>query len=147
MKVQEVVLEDGFENVQGEYVGVVYVWWYQVLMVCFYLLCVWCVWVLGLNGCYGVVFNYVDGSGQELELLCGQCIGCWLDKVKEWFLRCVYEVELYEENCFVILMYDDEYFLRDLLLDVGYFQKFMKCFCKRISFRKVRYYYCGEYGD
>lgn len=116
-------------------------------MACFHPLRAWRARVPGSNGRYGVVFNHADGSGQELELPCGQCIGCRLDKAKEWSLRCVHEAELHEENCFVTLTYDDEHLPRDLSLDVGHFQKFMKRLRKRISPRKVRYYHCGEYGD
>lgn len=43
------------------------------------------------------------------EIPCGQCIGCRLDKSREWATRCALEMGLYEKNCFVTLTYDDDH--------------------------------------
>ena len=48
-------------------------------------------------------------KGDRLELPCGQCIGCRLERARQWALRCMHESSLYEENSFVTLTYDDEH--------------------------------------
>lgn len=43
------------------------------------------------------------------EVPCGQCIGCRLDRSRQWATRCALEMEGHEKNCFVTLTYDDEH--------------------------------------
>lgn len=83
----------------------------------------------------------------ELELPCGQCIGCRLEKSRQWALRCVHEASLHDENCFLTLTYSDEHLPEDNSLDVRTFQLFMKRLRKRFSDRRIRFYHCGEYGE
>ena len=60
------------------------------------------------NGKYPVVFNYKAGfSDQPFSLPCGQCIGCRIERSRQWAIRCVHEASLYERNCFITLTYDD----------------------------------------
>lgn len=82
---------------------------------------------------------------RSLFLPCGQCIGCRLERSRQWAMRCVHEASLYDENCFVTLTYDDANF-RSLSLDYRDFQLFMKRLRKYFSGRVIRFYMCGEYG-
>lgn len=85
-------------------------------------------------------------KGDRLDLPCGQCIGCRLERSRQWAVRCMHEASLHEQNSFITLTYDDEHLPKDWSLQKSHFQNFMKRLRKSISHR-VRYYHCGEYGD
>lgn len=100
------------------------------------------------GGKRSLVFKKEQGlDGSELEVACGQCIGCRLEKSRQWAMRCVHEASLYEDNCFLTLTYNDDNLPSDWSLDKKHFQDFMKRLRKRIEPRKVRYFHCGEYGE
>lgn len=82
----------------------------------------------------------------QLSLPCGQCIGCRLERSRQWAMRCMHEASLYENNCFVTLTYSDEFLPERGQLDYPAFQKFMKRLRKRTG-AAVRFYMCGEYGS
>lgn len=84
--------------------------------------------------------------GQELKLPCGQCIGCKLERSRQWGVRCLHEASLYEENSFITLTYDDQNLPKDLSLHMEDFQKFMKRLRKSVD-HKIRFFHCGEYGE
>lgn len=85
-------------------------------------------------------------DGISLKVPCGQCIGCRLERSRRWALRCVHEAQLYDDNCFITLTYDDKNLPHDGSLDKSHFQKFMKRLRKSTD-RKIRYFHCGEYGE
>ena len=94
-----------------------------------------------------VVFNLRDGfEDRPVELPCGQCIGCRLERSRQWAVRCVHEAQMHERNCFVTLTYDDEHLPEDRSVDVREFQRFMKRLRKRYG-RGIRFFHCGEYGE
>lgn len=80
-----------------------------------------------------------------LWLPCGQCIGCRLERSRQWAIRCVHEASQHKRNAFITLTYDDEHLPASRSLCYRDFQLFMKRLRKR--FGKVRFYMCGEYGD
>ncbi len=80
-------------------------------------------------------------------LPCGQCIGCRLDRSRQWAIRCIHESSQYTDNCFITLTYDDEHLPHDRSLVKSHFQKFMKRLRKKYTEKKIRYYQCGEYGE
>ncbi|AXL15236.1 replication initiator protein [Microviridae sp.] len=84
---------------------------------------------------------------EHLKLPCGQCIGCRLERSRQWAMRCLHESRLYSENCFITLTYDDKNLPKDWSLHHEDFQLFMKRLRRKIEPRKIRYYMCGEYGD
>ena len=45
---------------------------------------------------------------EPLEIPCGQCIGCKLERSRQWAMRCVHEALLHEENSFITLTYAPE---------------------------------------
>ena len=77
---------------------------------------------------------------------CGQCIGCRLERSRQWAIRCVHEASLWPDNCFVTLTFDDDNIISSGSLVKADFQKFMKRLRKRFG-KGVRYFHCGEYGD
>jgi hypothetical protein len=46
--------------------------------------------------------------GTEIWLPCGQCIGCRLQRSREWAARCVFEASRHEKNSFITLTYAPE---------------------------------------
>lgn len=83
----------------------------------------------------------------DLQLPCGQCIGCRLERSRQWAVRCMHEASLHEQNCFITLTYDDEFLPVDGGLRVRDFQLFMKRLRKHFFSQRVRFFHCGEYGD
>lgn len=88
----------------------------------------------------------------DLMLNCGRCIGCRLAKSREWAVRAVHESELYWENCWLTLTFNDQY-LHTLdnpyTLESGpksVMTKFLKRLRKKYG-SGIRYLYCGEYGE
>lgn len=81
-----------------------------------------------------------------MSLPCGQCIGCRLERSRQWAMRCLHEASLHKENCFITLTYDDAHVPSNGSLDYGAFQSFMRRFRKRVRV-PLRFYMCGEYGS
>lgn len=96
-----------------------------------------------------VRFERPKGSGfaEPLRLPCGQCIGCKLERARQWAVRCNHEASLFEENCMVTLTYSEEWLPKGATLVPRDFVNFMKRLRRRIAPRKVRFFGCGEYGD
>lgn len=97
------------------------------------------------NGGWPIVFNRKEGY-DDLKVIipCGQCIGCRLEKSRQWAIRCVNESQMHEENCFITLTYRDEDIPENLSLVKKDLQEFYKRMRKTIKFR---YFSSGEYGD
>ena len=95
-----------------------------------------------------IVFNPTHGwVDRPLTIPCGQCVGCRLERSRQWAVRCVHEASLYEDNCFITLTYNNESLPEDGSLNKKHFQDFMKRLRKKYKNKKIRYYHCGEYGD
>src|SRR5882672_6540477 len=47
-------------------------------------------------------------SGVAITLPCGRCVGCKLERSRQWAMRCVHESKLHKDNVFVTLTYDNE---------------------------------------
>lgn len=82
----------------------------------------------------------------EVTLPCGQCIGCRLEKSRQWAVRCMHEASLYESNCFLTLTYSDEFLPRYNSLDYDAPVLFMKRLRKEFG-SDIRSYGCAEYGE
>lgn len=95
--------------------------------------------------CGTVVFAERGKILRELTLPCGQCVGCRLERSRQWAIRCVHEASMHEYNSFVTLTYNDENVPHDFSLKYRDFQLFMKRLRKQMP--GVRFYMCGEYGE
>lgn len=82
---------------------------------------------------------------RELTLPCGQCVGCRLERSRQWAVRVMHESQMHEDNCFITLTYNDECIPPDYSLCYKHFQLFMKRLRRRCH--RVRFYMCGEYGE
>lgn len=95
-----------------------------------------------------LTFNKANGViGSDMKIPCGQCIGCRLERSRQWAIRCIHEASQHEDNRFVTLTYDDEHLPAGGSLDKDYFTRFMKRLRKWYGINKLRYFQCGEYGD
>lgn len=94
-----------------------------------------------------IVFDRAHGyADRPLKLPCGQCIGCRLERSRQWAVRCVHESQLHNENCFITLTYDDENLPSSRSLNHRDWVLFFKRLRKKFG-RGIRYYMCGEYGE
>ena len=104
----------------------------------------------GYHGPGGITFQKIHSFGfSHIDIPCGRCIGCRLDKARDWALRCYHEASLYDNglnNSFITLTYDDENLPPHDSLKKIHFQKFIRALRKKTK-QKIRYYMCGEYGD
>lgn len=100
------------------------------------------------SGKRSIVFNAREAYHDlTVDLPCGQCIGCRLERSRKWAVRCLHEASLYEQNAFITLTYDDKHIPPNGSLRVEDFQKFMKRLRFEFSDRRIRYFHCGEYGE
>ncbi len=83
---------------------------------------------------------------QPLQLPCGQCVGCRLERSRQWATRIMFEAQLHDANCFITLTYAPEHLPNPPSLDYSHYQRFMKRLRKALG-HPVRYFACGEYGD
>jgi len=47
-------------------------------------------------------------TAKHLAIPCGRCIGCRLERSRQWAIRCVHEASLHEDNAFITLTYAPE---------------------------------------
>lgn len=115
---------------------------------------------LSVSGKMQIVFSSPESydarlafeAGQTLpsnfiSLPCGICMGCRLEKSRQWALRCMHEASLHEDNCFLTLTYSDDFLPVDGSLDKSHFQLFLKRFRRSYESVRIRYFMCGEYGE
>ena len=102
------------------------------------------------NGKSSIVFDKKIGSSsaamEPIKIPCGQCIGCRLERSRQWALRCMHESSLYPRNCFITLTYNPENLPKDGSLQLRHFQLFFKRLRKKYG-QKIRFFHCGEYGE
>lgn len=119
-------------------------------MTCYSPLSAWRQRTATSGGKYSIVFgrdhlNHFDVA-KSLDLPCGQCIGCRLERSRRWAVRIMHEAQLHDRNCFITLTYDDDHVPSNGSLVKKHFQKFMKRL-RRGSSGPLRYFHCGEYGE
>lgn len=130
-------------------------------MPCYYPLTGYYSKELNVNGKRSIVFSSAHAfDDRSVKLPCDQCVGCRLERSRQWAVRIMHEASLFRNNCFITLTYDDEYLRCAGYSDVSTllkkdFQDFMKRFRFHYSgfeevpdgSKPIRFYSCGEYGD
>ena len=104
------------------------------------------------TGRFGDVTEFV-------EIPCGKCSGCRLQRSREWANRCMLELEYHKSSYFVTLTYDDAHVpihyysdpetgeaLPSMSLVKRDFQLFMKRLRKKFG-EGIRFFASGEYGS
>lgn len=102
----------------------------------------------------GAVVLWRRGDSRSIELPCGRCIGCKMDRRRMWSIRIVHEASLFDANWFVTFTYDEKHVPGSLSLEYEDFQLFMKRLRKKEwsvsecpdGRRAVRFFCAGEYG-
>lgn len=109
---------------------------------------------------YGFPPPGVDGhAGKPVEIPCGQCMGCRIQRSRQWADRCLMELTQHPEGgYFVTLTYNDMHLpwswysdpftgeaQASLTLDRRDVQLFLKRLRKNTG-QDLRYFGCGEYG-
>lgn len=110
----------------------------------------------------------------QITLACGQCIGCRLERSRQWAVRCMHESKTHRYNSFLTLTYNDNNLPPYGTLRYQDYQAFMKRLIKSASrggensaiahtpsapghrsyaasrrrkSSNIRFYMCGEYGE
>jgi len=116
-------------------------------MPCYYPLDGWRAKNPNDSGKYGIVFTRQEAQQDcPMKIPCGRCIGCRLERSRQWAMRCTHEASMYDHNCFLTLTYDADNVPSTGSLNLEDFQRFMKRFRQEVSPIKIRFFMCGEYG-
>lgn len=107
--------------------------------------------------------NEATPETETIELPCGKCIGCMLERSRQTAIRCMLEKIDHDESYFLTLTYDEdhirrnpcydsetgEYYEVDTLYKKDYqdFMKRLREHQKRKYNKELRFYAVGEYGD
>jgi hypothetical protein len=95
----------------------------------------------------------VSQERPTFKLPCGKCIGCRLERSREWAVRCVHESEMHHSNIFITLTYSPEHLpkTKEGLPTLFHedFQNFMKRLRTRFADtqKEIGFFMCGEYGE
>lgn len=87
-----------------------------------------------------------DGNFEEMKVPCRNCLGCRLDRARDWAIRIQHEASMHDFSSFVTLTYDNEHLPQDLSLNKRHVQLFMKSLRKHLDFQPLKYFAAGEYG-
>lgn len=86
----------------------------------------------------------------SFALPCGRCVGCRMEKARQWGLRCLHEKKMWPQNSYVTLTYSDEYLPQGgtlVLRDVQLFMKRLRKARNSNASNPIRFFLGGEYGD
>lgn len=125
--------------------------------------------------CYHPIPAYQGNPGDQprlwppvgtanLDLPCGNCLGCLTDRATDWAHRAQMEASSWQHNSFITLTYDEDHLPHNGHLRPADLQKFIKRLRRAIDrktpeilndprpghpqgIRPVRYLASGEYGD
>lgn len=99
----------------------------------------------------GKAISYRETNIRGLLLLpCRQCIGCRLEKSRQWATRLLHETKFHNNACFLTLTYDDDNLPENRSLKPDDLSTFIKDLRARLDYygkEKVKYLAIGEYGD
>ncbi len=96
--------------------------------------------------------NPLSKGWEAMQLPCGQCTSCRLEKSRIWGARIVHEAAYLEEeynlySSFITLTYNELHLPMHGSLVKEHLQKFFKRMRAHIEPRRIRYYASGEYGS
>lgn len=85
--------------------------------------------------------------GKGLALPCGRCIGCRLERARQWAVRILHEAKCHDDSVFVTLTYDEDHLPKDGSVSISTCQLFLKRLRARVAPTKIRFFLSGEYGE
>ena len=113
----------------------------------------------GFSCCTHPAYGRPGDVIEFIEIPCGKCSGCRLQRSREWANRCMLELEYHKSSYFVTLTYDDAHVpihyysdpetgeaLPSMSLVKRDFQLFMKRLRKKFG-EGIRFFASGEYGS
>lgn len=92
----------------------------------------------------------------DMQVPCGFCIGCVLERRQMWSLRCRHEASCWDHNVFLTLTYDDKHLDWKGSLDPTHPRLFLRYLRRHLSGvesapgserKPIRFFGCGEYGS
>ncbi len=101
-------------------------------------------------------------AAEKMEVRCGSCLGCRVDHRLMWSIRIVHEACMHNDqhgNSWATLTYrdasactekqykDGHHIDKQGQLQPSHVSKFIRSLRKANQDHKIRYFYCGEYGD
>lgn len=93
----------------------------------------------------------VARHGTPTPIPCGRCIGCRLERSRQWAIRLMKEAKLHDRSSFLTLTYDDTHLPRlpngQSTLVLADIQLFLKKLRKNFEPHPLRFFQCGEYGE
>lgn len=95
----------------------------------------------------GLTSRKSASNGSTLTVPCGQCIGCRLDKQRDWTARICHEARLWPVNAWLTITYDEANLPWDQSLNLRHWQLFIKHLRRDLAPRQIRFIAQGEYGD
>lgn len=99
------------------------------------------------SGTWPITFSHNNADlSKEVILPCGKCIGCRLERSRQWATRAIYEASMYEKNCFLTLTYNDENRPVNNSINKREMQLFLKRLRKKYG-EGIKHFLCGEYGE
>lgn len=113
----------------------------------------------GFSCCTHPAYGRPGDVTEFIEIPCGKCSGCRLQRSREWANRCMLELEYHKSSYFVTLTYDDAHVpihyysdpetgeaLPSMSLVKRDYQLFMKRLRKKFG-EGIRFFAAGEYGS
>ncbi len=109
----------------------------------------------------GLVFDKKNAH-TKMEVACGQCLGCRVDHRLMWSIRIIHESSMHVSdhgNSWATLTYREassctdeqfnkaHYVPKDYSLRPSHVSDFIRSLRRANKDHKIRYFYCGEYGD
>jgi len=85
-----------------------------------------------------------------IKIGCGKCIGCRIDRSREWAVRCVHELQMHQKSCFITLTYQDSELVYTEEGEPTLFHEHWQLFMKKLRKKygsQISFFMCGEYGD
>jgi len=84
---------------------------------------------------------------EAVDMPCGGCLGCRMDRARSWAIRCSLELQDHEKACWITLTYSDENLPAYRSVRRNHLSGYIKRLRARLSPEKVRFFGCGEYGE
>lgn len=108
--------------------------------------------------CYKPLTGYQSPTGGKLvfkpkpnyiekQISCGRCIGCKIERSRQWAVRCMHELKSHEKASFITLTYNPEHMPKGGTLVKRDWVLFMKRLRQTIAPQKIRFLQCAEYGE
>lgn len=87
---------------------------------------------------------------KPVQVPCGRCIGCRLERSRQWAIRIMHENQLHMDSVFLTLTYRDNELIHGGNATGTLYPRHLTLFLKRLRKKYgsgIRFFACGEYGE